>query len=122
VYDIKNYVPGVGFVVTAEPAAPVAGGGQVAVASDAAPTADGGPPSWAKPRRAPRAAGGTGGRPVLYPFATMEVNETFTVPVGEGQPKWNSFRVYCAKRGTKLGKTFRCHRYPDGVYEVWRER
>jgi len=75
------------------------------------------PPAWVEEKTKM-------GRPFgkeKYPFSTLEVGKTFQVEAGQHQPLWNSFRIYCHKKGKLLGRVFRCHRYPDGTFEVWRQ-
>lgn len=57
-----------------------------------------------------------------YPFATMAVGDRFVVPREQGQPRENSFRVYCAKRAKELDRTFKCNIQMGGAYIVERTR
>jgi hypothetical protein len=53
---------------------------------------------------------------VKYPFATMEVGDSFTCGVED----YNSVRVGCHIHGKKYGKKFSTRRTPSGGLRCWR--
>jgi hypothetical protein len=57
----------------------------------------------------------------LYPFGLLEVGQTFDIPAGPGQPKMETMRSYCSKKGAELRKKFLVHQYPDGLIQVYRK-
>lgn len=60
------------------------------------------------------------GRPPAYPYATMAVGDTFTIPAGSGCPSEASIRAYTRRRGRQLGRQFLYHVHADGSIEVYR--
>ena len=57
-----------------------------------------------------------------YPFASMQVGDVFDIPPGDEQPMLSSVRVYCSQRGRDLNRKFLCHRYENGLIQVYREK
>lgn len=75
-------------------------------------------PDWAKGRLRPTKSGP--GRPEKYPWSTTPVGGTFDIPAGPGQPKVTSVEMLCWKKRRNGDGDFICHRYPDGLIQVYR--
>ena len=72
-------------------------------------------PAWVRAR-------GDRGPAEKYPFRATDAGCSFKIPPGDDQPKFGSIRAMCSYKGKNLGRVYRCHQYPDGTIEVWRER
>lgn len=56
-----------------------------------------------------------------YPFATMQVGQTHSIPVSEQKGTFASFKIYAYQRGKKLGRKFFTRVNPDnGDWDIWR--
>lgn len=62
-----------------------------------------------------------GGPEVIYPFASMEVMDTFTIPHVDA-PSLASMRVYCSKMGRRYNAKFRAVRLNNNDIQVFRAK
>ena len=56
------------------------------------------------------------GRKAKYPWATMEIGDSFILPA----PALNNARAHCSQAKIRWGRTFQVREMRDGKFRVWR--